>query len=73
MVVGEKQQPETDLSDQQCLCQGQQVRDDAARLPTAVVSEPGERGGAPGRREDEECHGAVRRYHRRRTLQGGST
>ena len=46
-VVGEQQQPEPDLGDEQRLGEREQMRDEAARLPAAVVREPGEDRRAP--------------------------
>jgi hypothetical protein len=60
-VIGEQEQPEPNLGDEQRLRERKQVRDDAARLPVAVVRKAGERGGAECRRQDEECNGVVGR------------
>ena len=43
VVVGEEQQPEPDLRDEQRLGEREQVRHEPARLAAAVVREPGER------------------------------
>jgi hypothetical protein len=70
-VIGEQQEPEPDLRDEERLGQRDQVRDEAARLTPAVVREAREQRGAEGRSEHEECHGVMSRQHRRPTLQGG--
>ena len=60
-VIGKQQQPEPNLGDEQRLRECEQVRDDAARFPVAVVREAGERSSAERRRQDEECNSAVGR------------
>ncbi len=60
-MIGEEQEAEPDLRDEERLGEREQVRDDAPRLAMAVVREAGERGGAERRSEDEECHGVVGR------------
>ena len=60
-VIGEQQQAEADLRDEERLREREQVRDEAPRLAPAVVREAGERGGAEGRGEDEECDGVMGR------------
>jgi len=60
-MIGEEEQPEPDLRDEERLRERDQVRDEAARLAAAAVRKARERRGAEGRSEDEECHGVVGR------------
>ena len=60
-VVGEEQEPEPDLGDEERLREREQVRDDPARLAPPVVGDGPDRSGAERRREHEECDGVVRR------------
>jgi hypothetical protein len=60
-VVGKKQEPEPDLGDEEGLREGEQMRDEPARLTVAVVRDASEDGRGPGDAEDEECDGVVGR------------
>ena len=60
-MIGEQEQTEPDLRNEQCLRERDRVRDEAARLAPAVVREAGERSGAESRSENEECHGVMSR------------
>jgi hypothetical protein len=60
-VIGEEQQPEPDLRDEQRLRERDQVRDEAARLAAAVVRDGRKGRGTEGRCKDEECHGVMSR------------
>ncbi len=60
-MVGEQQEAEAHLRDDQRLREREQVRDEAARLAPAVIRDPGEHGGAERREEDEECDCAMGR------------
>ncbi|MDX6467914.1 MAG: hypothetical protein QOI27_2954, partial [Gaiellaceae bacterium] len=61
MMLGEQQEPEPHLGDDQRLGEREHVRDDAAGLPAAVVREAREHGAAPRRREHEKRHSAMGR------------
>jgi hypothetical protein len=60
-VIGEQEQPEPDLRDEERLRERDQVRDEAPGFTPAVIREPGEDGSAEGRGEDEECNDVVGR------------
>ena len=64
LVLGEQEQTERDLGDEDGLCEREQVRDDRPRLPLPQVGDPGDERGAPRDREHEECDGVVDRQHR---------
>jgi len=63
-VVGQEQQAEPDLGDEEGLGERQQMGDDAARLAPAQVGEPADKGRRPRHPQYEECDRVVRRYHR---------
>ena len=60
-MIGEEEQAEPYLGDQQGLRECEQVRDDAVGLAAAVIREAGEPSRAERRSQDEECHGVVGR------------
>jgi hypothetical protein len=61
MVVGQEQQAETHLGDQESLRERDQVRDQAVRLTPPQVGETGEHGRTPRRPQDEKCDGVMHR------------
>ena len=73
-VVGEEQQAEPDLRDEQRLGEREQVRDDAARLAPPVVREPASAAAPQVAASDQECSrcdgplaSAAERYREDRT------
>src|SRR4051812_2133488 len=62
-VIGEEQQAEPDLADEQRLREREQMGEEAARLAAAVVRPAAEHGRAEGDDEDDERERVVGREH----------